>query len=51
MNNELGRVWKEEVVAYFKIISWNSPGGTEEIHEKPNSRYSVFRARFQSGIP
>jgi hypothetical protein len=31
MNNEVERMWKEAVAAYFKI-SWNLPGGTEENH-------------------
>jgi hypothetical protein len=30
MNNELGRIWKEAVVAQFKEISWYFPGGSEE---------------------
>jgi hypothetical protein len=26
-------MWKEEVVAYFKVLSLYLPGGTEEGHE------------------
>jgi hypothetical protein len=31
------QVWKEAVVANFKVASWNSFGLTEEIHESPKS--------------
>jgi hypothetical protein len=42
VNNELERMWKEVVVAYFKVKSRNSPPrGTEEIHGKPKSRNPV----------
>jgi hypothetical protein len=37
MNNELGRMWKEAAVAYYEALSQNSPGGTEENHEKSQS--------------
>jgi len=30
MNNELGGTWKEEIVAYFNIISQHLPGSTKE---------------------
>jgi hypothetical protein len=33
MNDELQRIWKEDVVAYFKVLSQHSHGGTEENHE------------------
>jgi hypothetical protein len=29
MKDELERMWKEAVMAYFKVLSRNSPGGTE----------------------
>jgi hypothetical protein len=29
-DDELERMWKEAVVAYFKVLSRHSPGGTEE---------------------
>jgi hypothetical protein len=28
VNDESKRIWKEEVVAYFKVLSRNLPGGT-----------------------
>jgi hypothetical protein len=33
MNDKLERVWKEAVVAYFKVISRHLPGGTDENQE------------------
>jgi hypothetical protein len=27
MNNELGRIWKEAIVAYCKVLSWHLLGG------------------------
>jgi hypothetical protein len=35
MNDELELIFKEEVVAYSKMLSRNSRGGTEENCEKP----------------
>lgn len=32
MNDELAEMWKEMVLAYFKVHCWNSSGGTEENH-------------------
>jgi hypothetical protein len=29
MNGEKARIWKVAVMAYFKVLSWNLPGGTE----------------------
>lgn len=26
-NNELENMWKELVIAHFKVLSWNLPGG------------------------
>jgi hypothetical protein len=37
-NNELERMWKEEVVTYFKLPSQYLPGGTLVNHGKPQSR-------------
>jgi hypothetical protein len=34
--NGFGGVRKEAVVAYFKILSWHLPGGTEVNQEKPS---------------
>jgi len=33
MNNDLGRMWKEGVVAKLEALSWNLPGKTEENRE------------------
>jgi hypothetical protein len=30
-------IWKEAVIAYFKLLSWNLPGETKENHERPQS--------------
>jgi hypothetical protein len=30
MNNEFERMWKEAVVAYFKIISWHFPAVSDK---------------------
>jgi hypothetical protein len=30
VNNELQRTWKDEIVPYFKILSWSFLGGAEE---------------------
>jgi hypothetical protein len=32
LSDELEKMWKEAVLAYFKILSLNLPGGTEENH-------------------
>jgi hypothetical protein len=38
VNDELEKMWKEEVKAYFLILpSWNLPGTTEESRIKPKS--------------
>jgi hypothetical protein len=49
VNNELERVWGDEVVAYFKVISRYLPVDIKENHEKPQSEYSVSEPRFESG--
>jgi len=33
VNDELGNMWKEAHVAYFKVLPRNFPGGTEKKHE------------------
>jgi surfactin synthase thioesterase subunit len=38
VNDELERMWKEAVMAEFKVLSWNLPGRTEENHEKTSVR-------------
>jgi hypothetical protein len=40
MNDELGRIWKEVIMAKVKVLSQHLHGGTEENHEKP--QYSPF---------
>jgi hypothetical protein len=30
VNNEFERIWKEEVMAQFKVVFWHAPVGTEE---------------------
>jgi hypothetical protein len=37
MINGMGRMWKEVVVAWFKVLVWNLPGRTEKELEKPVS--------------
>jgi hypothetical protein len=33
MYDELERIWKEDVVAYNKVLSQHLPGGTEKNHK------------------
>jgi hypothetical protein len=35
VNDELERMWKEEVMAYLSVLSRHFPGRTEENYEKP----------------
>jgi hypothetical protein len=37
----------EEIVAYFKVLFSCLAGGSEENHEKPQSRYYVFGSKFE----
>jgi hypothetical protein len=37
MNSELGRIWKEAVMASFKVLSQYLSGGTTENYEKLQS--------------
>jgi hypothetical protein len=37
VNDELERMWKEAVVAKFKVLSWDVPEETEETHKKSQS--------------
>jgi hypothetical protein len=41
---------KEIVVAYFGVISENSPGGTEKVHGKSQSGYSVAEPKIRTRI-
>lgn len=38
MSNELERICKKAVMAWFKVVSWHSSVGTEEKHN-PDSHY------------
>jgi hypothetical protein len=49
VNNELKRMWKEVVMAKFKVLSQHLPVGTEENHEKPQSGQPVSGPRFEPG--
>jgi hypothetical protein len=44
MNDGLERMWKEAVVAYFKVLSRHLPGGTEESHENSSFRIPGLQA-------
>jgi hypothetical protein len=33
VNNGVERMWKETVVAEFKVLSWNFPGGSGKNHK------------------
>jgi hypothetical protein len=37
VNDELEGMWKEAVMASFKVLFCHLPGRTEENHEKPQS--------------
>jgi hypothetical protein len=37
-NNELERIWKEEVIAKFEILFQHWPEKTEQIHENTSLR-------------
>jgi hypothetical protein len=50
MNDELERICKEAIVAYFKVPSWNSPEGTEENHGKPQVRMTGVPAEIRTGL-
>jgi hypothetical protein len=48
-SNELETMWKEAVLACFKVLSNNSPAGTDENHEEPQLRWSVPWLKIKSG--
>jgi hypothetical protein len=50
MNNELGRIWKEEVVAYSRYYSGILPGETEGNQKRRQSGLSMSWPRFKLGI-
>jgi hypothetical protein len=37
-------MWKEAVVAYFKVLSRHLPGGTENHHEKTSVKIACLLA-------
>jgi hypothetical protein len=37
IKNSLKKMWKEMVLAQFKVQSWHMPVKTEENYEKPQS--------------
>jgi hypothetical protein len=43
MKNKLERIWKEAVVANFKVLLRNFGEGTEEKHEEPQDTQSSSR--------
>jgi hypothetical protein len=40
--DELRMIWKEVLMAYFKVLSWHLNGGTEENYEQTQSRWSLI---------
>jgi hypothetical protein len=42
VNNEFERMWKETVLALYKILSQHLPGVAEEDHETHSLGFSVF---------
>jgi hypothetical protein len=42
MNSEFRKAWKEAVIGYFKTLTKQFPGGTEENHDKLQSRYPAI---------
>jgi hypothetical protein len=47
MNNELERIWKEDVVAQFKILAQHLPGRTKKSHKRTQSGMLVSGQRFE----
>jgi hypothetical protein len=43
-----GRIWKEVVIACFKVLSQHLPGSTEENHEKPVRIVSLWVSNLRS---
>jgi len=41
------QMWKEVVMACFKVLSYHMPGKNEEKQEKPHSGQSASRLRFE----
>jgi hypothetical protein len=51
MNHELETTWREAAVAYSKVLSQHSHGGTEENCEKLRSGWTMFRLRIEPAPP
>jgi hypothetical protein len=47
MINELESMWKEAVMAEFKVLYQNLPGVTKENHKNPQSGQPVSRPRYE----
>jgi hypothetical protein len=47
----LAWMWKEIVVAYFKVLSWYSPGRSVKDHKNPQSGWSLSLQRSEPGNP
>jgi hypothetical protein len=57
VNDELKRVWKDAVVAYFKVLTQNLPGWTERNHENqcqdirsPGRDLNPGPAEYEAGV-
>jgi hypothetical protein len=49
VNNEFGRIWKEAVVVYFKVLSRHLAWRDWKNHENPQTGQSVSGPRFELG--
>jgi hypothetical protein len=50
VNGEMERLWKEEVMAQFKILSWHSHKDTEKNHRNVNQN-DQYPRRVSSQAP
>jgi hypothetical protein len=46
-NEKFERLWKEMVMAYFKVLFWHLPKGKEEKYENPQSGVLVSKPRLE----
>lgn len=52
--NELERIWKQMVMAWFEVLAWHLPGEMEEFHEnykKSAVRVASFFTKANPGTP
>jgi hypothetical protein len=49
VNDESRKIWKEEVTAYFKLLSRHTPEATGENYE--NTKIADTQAGFESNTP